>query len=86
MSFWYGNSGIEIAPPCCEPPAPPAFDAAGLLSDDPSPESCFVKSNESVPDDRCCCKFADTEDEPGFVVPKAQMSDCVVSEFACLWR
>lgn len=83
MSFWYGNSGMVIEPPCCPPLPPPVFDAAGLLIDDPSPESGFVRSSESVPEDKCCSSVAEADDDPGLVVPNAQISDCVVSEFTC---
>lgn len=47
-------------------------------------ERALVRSRERVPElpDACCVSCASVADEPGFVVPNAQMTVCFVSELA----
>ena len=44
----------------------------------------LVRSRERVPEspDACCANDASVAVEPGFVVPKAHMTVCVLSELA----
>ena len=65
INFWYGWNGMETV----EPPLP-AVGVGVPLEDD---EIAFVKSSDKVPEERCCSIEASSADEPGLVLPNAQM-------------
>lgn len=67
-----------LSPP---PPPPPLIGAEELELG--AEESGLVRSSTKVPESRCWMRFADGAGEPGGVVPKAHMTCCCVSVFAC---
>jgi hypothetical protein len=56
---------------------PDGWDVASGAEPD---EIGLVRSNVKVPEARCCSRIAFLAEEPGLVVPKAQIIACIVSE------
>jgi hypothetical protein len=54
----------------------------GDVEPEPEDEIALVRSKVRVPELRCCCRVAFPAEEPGEVVPKAQIIGCCLSELA----
>lgn len=76
-SFWNGSKGVLTEPELPEPDP----EAAGSPTEEPE-DSALVRSSERVPEfpAACCVKGASAAEDPGFVVPNAQMTVCFVTE------